>query len=123
MLNYYDAVPNAKKWTTEVVTELLLKIEADANDGDSLFLSKALSKQGLYRHVWTYWKKSFSENDDIAEMMLRIESTFEAKLLQAALKKELSPWLAIMTLKHSYNWKDKPKGTSSRPVLFRDHQE
>ena len=105
----FDRHPNAQKWTAEIVMGHLLAIEKEATDGDSLFLAKALTKQGLYRHVWGYWKKALYSNEDIIEKMLHIESVYEAKLLEGALKKQLSGWVAMMTLKNTYNWHDQPR--------------
>ena len=100
--------PNAQKWTAEIVTEHLSGIEKDASSGDSLFLGRALAKRGLYKHVWSYWKRTFYSNEDIIESMLNIESLFEAKVLEGALKKELSPSIAMLTLRYNYNWNDRP---------------
>jgi hypothetical protein len=116
LANPYDQHPNAQKWTAEKVMTLLNLIEKDASEGESLFLGMALTKQGLYRHVWGYWKRSFYNNDDIMEMMLRIESIFEAKLLDGALKKKISPWIAVLTLKNNYNWADNPNNTTPKPL-------
>ena len=116
MSNPFDKHPNAQKWTAEIVISILLAIELDARVGDSLFLSKALNKQSLYRHIWGYWKRVFYDNDDIIELMLRIESLFEAKLLEGALKKELSPWVAVITLKNSFYWSDNPAREEKRAL-------
>jgi hypothetical protein len=103
-----DRQPNAQKWTTEVVTEHLQEIEKDVSAGNSYFLGRALIKRGLYSQIWKYWKEVFVEFDDITETMLRIETMLEANLLDAALKKELSPYVAMLTLKNNYHWKDRP---------------
>ena len=109
--------PNAQRWTVESVTEHLLFIEKDAVTGDSLFLGKALAKRGLYRHIWSYWKRAFIDNEDMMAIMLNIETHFEAKLLEGALKKELSPSMAMMTLRYNYNWRDKNKPMVPEPLL------
>jgi len=103
-----DRQPNAQKWTTEVVTEHLQEIEKDVAAGNSYFLGRALIKRGLYSQIWKYWKEVFVEYDDITETMLRIETMLEANLLDAALKKELSPYVAMLTLKNNYHWRDRP---------------
>ncbi len=119
MSNPFDKHPNAQKWTAETVISLLLAIELDARQGESYFLSKALTKQCLYRHIWGYWKRIFYDNDDIMELMLRIESLFEAKLLDGALKKQISPWVAMMTLKNSHYWSDNPARDGKRALHHR----
>ena len=116
MSNPYDKHPNAHKWTEPTVINLLLAIEIDARNGDSYFLGKALAKQGLYRHIWGYWKKIFYDKDDIIELMLRIESLFEAKLLEGALKKELSAWIVMMALKNGHYWSDNPAKDGNRAL-------
>ena len=104
-----DRQPNAQKWTTEVVTEHLQEMEKDVSLGNSYFLGRALAKRGLYSRIWRYWKQVFADYDDISENMLRIETILEANLLEGALKKELSPYVAILTLKHNYQWRDRPQ--------------
>jgi hypothetical protein len=124
-MNNYEKHPNAKKWTREVVMEHLCEIEKEANDGKSLFLSKALTKRSLYRHIWTYWKRLFEQDEDIVEMILRIESLFEAKLLDAALNKEVSAWVAIMALKRNYDWAERQVNPyeGPKPLLQRNHRD
>jgi hypothetical protein len=112
-MGVFDRHPNAQKWSAELVMEHLEAIEKDATEGDSLFLAKGLTKRGLYRHVWAYWKKAFYENEDIIEKMLQIESVFEAKLLEGALKKQLSGRMVTMALKNNYNWHDAPRRSDS----------
>jgi hypothetical protein len=114
--NPYDKHPNAQKWTAAAVYTALNDIEKEATEGESLFLGKALTKLGHYRHIWAYWKKTYYQNDDIMELMLRIESIFEAKLLDAALKKQLSPWIAVLALKNTYFMTDKPNKMSPRTL-------
>ena len=116
MSNPFDKHPNAQKWTEETVISLLLAIELDARTGDSYFLGKALTKQCLYRHVWSYWKRKFYDNDDIIELMLRIESLFEAKLLDGALQNKISAWVAVLTLKNNYHWSEKPSALHTPPL-------
>ena len=53
------------------------------------------------------------------ELMLRIESLFEAKLLDGALKKQISPWVAMMTLKNSHYWSDNPARDGKRALHHR----
>ena len=119
--NPYDKHPNAQKWTAEKVTELLTKIDKDAREGDSFFLGIALFKLGLYRQVWTYWKRTFVDNEDIIELMLGIETAFEAKLVDGALKKKISPYIAYLALKNGYNWSDRPDKVTSRSLHNRSN--
>jgi len=74
-----------------------------------LYLGQALERQGLYNQIWSYWRKVFFKNDDILEAMLRIDTIFESKLYVGALRKELSPWVAIFSLKHNHKWCDRPE--------------
>jgi len=113
MSNPNERHPNAQKWTVETVSAHLIEIEKEATDGPSFFLGRALAKQGLYKHVWSYWRRTFQNNDDIIEQMLRIETILEAKILEGALKKELSGNIATLTLKYNYQWNDKRESSSS----------
>lgn len=96
--------PNAQKWTKEIVEGHLNEIEKEAREGIVPFLGHALRKRGLRRHVWSYWKRIFAEDDDMLERMLIIDSIFECKVLEMALHKQLDPVIAIRTLKYVYKW-------------------
>ena len=115
-------IPNAHKWTLERVTDHLYEIQQDAFEGDVMFLGRALIRQGQYADDWRYWKKLFANNDNIMELMKRIESIFEARLYEAALKKEVSPWVAMFGLKNNHHWCDKPESemeeTKAPPMLI-----
>jgi hypothetical protein len=105
-------VPNAQKWTMANVLTHLEKIEQDALKPETMYLVNALVNEGLYKDIWRYWKNNFGASDDIMEKMLRIESIFEARLFVGALKKELSPGIAIFGLKNNHKWTDRQLGLS-----------
>jgi hypothetical protein len=98
---------NARKWTEEIVMSHLTRIEQYAFEPDTVYLVNALVKVGLYKEIWSYWKKAFYSSDDVKEKMLRIESIFEARLFIGGLKKELASSLAIFGLKNNHKWKEK----------------
>ena len=98
---------NAKKWTEEKVLAHLVNIEQDALKPDTIYLVNALVREGLYKEIWSYWKKVFYSSDEIKVKMLRIESIFEARLFIGGLKKELAPSLAMFGLKNNHKWQEK----------------
>ena len=113
MYNQQDKQPNAQKWTAEVVKAHLDEIERDADVGPSFFLNRALVRRGLYKQIWAYWKKTFQQNEDIMEQMLLIETLFESKILEAAMKKQIAGPVAALTLKFNYNWNHRNYNTVS----------
>jgi hypothetical protein len=96
--------PNAQKWTLERVSGHLDKIELAVQEEYCFFLGTALKRQGLHKHVWSYWKQIFADNDDLIERMLLIDSRLEVKILDAAMKGVLPKTLVIRTLKCVYGW-------------------
>ena len=100
----------------------LMEIMKSAKDPDVLYLGQALERQGLYNQIWSYWTKVFFKNDDILEAMLRIDTIFESKLYVGALRKELSPWVAIFSLKHNHKWSERleiePVPLPERPPML-----
>ena len=98
---------NAEKWTEEIVMGHLLNIEQDALKPDTIYLVNALVREGLYKEIWSYWRKKFYNSPDIKEKMLRIESIFEARLFIGGLKKELAPTITIFGLKNNHKWQEK----------------
>ncbi len=108
-MNKLKQVPNAHKWTEERVGEHLIAIYKDAFNADTMYLGRALVREGLYPDVWKYWKKIFPNNGNIQETMLQIEAIFEARLFEGALKKEMASWVAIFGLKNNHRWCEKPE--------------
>jgi hypothetical protein len=96
--------PNAQKWTLERVSGHLDKIELAVQEEYCFFLGTALKRQGLHRHVWSYWKKVFADNDDLIERMLLIDTQFESKIVVAGLKNVLPKGIVMRTLKFAYGW-------------------
>jgi hypothetical protein len=102
---------NARKWTVEKVNKYLDAIEREAKEDYCFFIRTALAKQGLQRHVWSYWKRTFAEHDDLIERMYVIDTGLEAKLLDAGLKELLPAQMVSSMLKMNYGWCRKaPKG-------------
>jgi hypothetical protein len=97
---------NASKWTEERVGEYLGRIETLARDRRELFLRRVLAKLGLYREVWTYWRRKFSGNEDLMDAMNLIKDRFESNLFIAGLKGEISESFTIMCLKANYGWRE-----------------
>ena len=112
---------NAHKWTEECVTEHLMAIREDATTENTMYLGRALVREGLYAEVWSYWKKIFVKNENIIEAMLHIEAIFEARLFEGALKKEIPAWLAIFGLRNNHHWTDRhepePEEKRQSPIL------
>jgi len=95
-------IPNALKWTEEKVISHLKAIEEAGLQKETYFLGRALIDEGLYADIWKYWKKKFACNDDMLELMLRIETIFMVKLYEGALMKQMSPTVAIFSLKNNH---------------------
>ena len=97
---------NAKKWTEEVVFQCLDRMKSDVEFNDDTFhISIALANQGLYCEIWTYWKRTFHENELIKEMIEHIDHVIETKLQVGALKGELDPVVVKFALANSFQWK------------------
>jgi hypothetical protein len=108
-------IPNAEKWTAEAVTERLQQIKIDAMNEEVTYLGNALIRQGLYTHIWRYWRRKFADHEDITELMLHIESIFEVKLFEGALRKEFAPWIAVFGLKNNHHWREKEEAEANEP--------
>ncbi len=118
-------IPNATKWTNATVTEYLDRIEKETGEGGPYFLGTALLRQGLYQDIWYYWRKIFFYDDDIFERMLRIETMFESRICEGAIKKELAGWIAMYALKLKHRWEakeeeeEKPQPARKKLVEFK----
>ena len=96
-------MPNAKKWTPEVINKHLYAIKVTAGEPGVWFLKWALRRQGLANHVWSYWKRTI-DDDDMLERMYLIEDMFEVKIFTAALRREIPAKMAIWALKYVHKW-------------------
>jgi len=96
------------KWTEPAVKKQLKKLEKDALSSDALHLGATLVNQHVSRKSWNYWKKLFFNDEEIMEMMDRIQAIFENKLFAGAAKSELASAVAIFGLKNNHRWTDKP---------------
>lgn len=102
-------IPNAQKWTEERVLNHLYSIKSDFQENEMSYLGEALTRQGLYLQIWSYWKKAFAANDRILEQMLIIESCFEVQLVRNGLLKNVPQRLVSLILKNNHGWKENPK--------------
>ena len=110
--------PNAQKWTVERVNAHLDRIELDFEEKYSFFLGWALKRQGLRKHVWSYWKQIFADNEEIIERMLVIDNMFHAKILTAGLKKELPANIVAHTMRCVYGWNKRERSKSGMYNYF-----
>ena len=104
---------NALKWTAESTLETLNRIEAEACKEETHFLTSALRTLRICRSTWGYWKKKFSAEDEILELMEIIEGIFEDKLFVGALTRKIHSSTAIFGLKCNYHWTDRHEPQSS----------
>ena len=101
-------IPNAKKWTLQRVTSELCAIRYATEKQEVSCIESALSRQGLYRQLWNYWKIIFKDNDDIMECILIIETMFQARVVDGMIRKKVPPSVGNFILRYSYKWNDKP---------------
>ena len=113
---------NALKWTAESTLETLNRIEAEACKEETHFLTSALRTLRICRSTWSYWKKKFSANDEILELMEIIEGIFEDKLFVGALTRKIHSPTAIFGLKYNYHWTDHHE-TQAAPPLTPEMQQ
>jgi hypothetical protein len=97
---------NARKWTEERVRGYLAEIKQAAQDPTELFLGKALEKLGLYRDIWLYWQRKFSDNEDLKEEMDVVKLRFEVNLFKAGMSGQMRAGTAIFFLKKIHGWSE-----------------
>jgi hypothetical protein len=97
---------NARKWTEEKVRSYLAAIERLAQDPTELFLGKALEKLGLYRDIWLYWQRKFSDKEDLMEKMDVVKLRFEVNVFKAGMNGQISAGYAILCLKKIHGWSE-----------------
>ncbi len=100
--------PNAEKWTEEKMKQLLDSLEVHLNlNEDNLYIGTMLSYFGLYPDLWAYLKRSYAGHETFSKRIREIEYIFEARIVEAALYKRISPSMAMFVLRCKYGWKDK----------------
>jgi len=97
---------NARKWTVENVSQYLEAIELEVRQETCFCIRTALASQGLERHVWSYWKRTFAQEDDLIHRMYLIDGILEARIFQAGLLRQLPARMVINMLKMNYGWRE-----------------
>jgi hypothetical protein len=99
---------NAQKWTEESIIPYLSKMNKAAHRKKNLFIGQQLKKLKLYPDIWSYWKRKFSDNEDIMERMDLIEGAFESNVVNAGLYGDIPARVAILTLRNAHGWRNNP---------------
>jgi hypothetical protein len=111
----YTGNRNAQKWGPEKVKSILgtIKQTARESEPETLFISEALADLDISRKAWSYWKHIYAADEDIIDLMEVIEGIFQAKLTRGARNGAVPTTFAIFSLKHNYQWSDRPQMADS----------
>lgn len=97
----------AEKWTKEAVMDTLKVMYESAKMPGIYYIGSALAQVGLYNQWYSEMAEKFKEDEEVSEMIKRIDQAFESKLVGKTLQGDLNPTMAIFTLKNKHQWKDK----------------
>ena len=106
---------NAQKWTRAKILSQLHKIEKAATHPENLFIGRQLQRLGLRTGAWAYWKKISAGDGELLEYMDLIQQCYEVNLFTAACKGDVSPRVAILSLRNAHGWRNQPQ--AEEPVM------
>jgi hypothetical protein len=99
---------NARKWTAETVLSVLDKFTARMCTKKYIYIGTLLLEEpGMYREIWSAWKKDFADNETVCQTIKTIETEIESNLFEGAARSNLNPAVAIFALKNNHKWVDK----------------
>lgn len=96
------------KYTREfVLSELQMMERQVINDLGIFFIGQLFESREYSRQRFSEWTKKFENDEEISDIIKRIEELLETRLVTGGLTSALNPTLTIFTLKNKHGWKDK----------------
>jgi len=102
------ATPTSKvRYNTDKLRIIIKSIETQVIEDESLyFLAQPLGQRGIPSSQWFKFKAIATDDKEILDTMVRIESMLENRLVTGALQNKVNTTMAIFLLKNKYNYKD-----------------
>lgn len=97
----------AEKWTEKTVLAKIKEVEEWSKKADCFYIGEALVNCGLYKEIWSDWRKKFADNKKVSQTIKAIDDKIESRLYKAALMGNVVPSVAIFGLKNNNKWTDK----------------
>ena len=95
------------RFKLEKLSKIIKSIETQVIEDDSLyFLAQPLGQRGIPSSQWFKFKAIATDDKDILDSMIRIESMLENRLVTGALQNKINNTMAIFLLKNKYGYKD-----------------
>lgn len=96
------------KYTEEFVKAEVSKIlNFVLENKNVVYIGEVFENLPYPRENWSRWLKQFSEVDEIAHTIKRVDEILETRINTGILHNKLNPTAGIFNLKNNYGWKDK----------------
>jgi hypothetical protein len=102
------ATPTSKvRYNIDKLKIIIKSIETQVIEDETLyFLAQPLGQRGIPSSQWFKFKAVATDDKEIQDAMIRIESMLENRLVTGALQNKVNTTMAIFLLKNKYNYKD-----------------
>jgi len=129
----------ATVWTEEIVLPIVKRVELLLKDGipiyeeieetkvkqkigvtPVLWIGQALAEiddYNLYREIWSYWKKKFSEETEVFQTIKKVDGILETRLVIDGLEAR-NPVMRIFLLKAAHGLNENLPGSIDNPLTL-----
>lgn len=105
-----------EKYTREFVLSELKNMSLEiSRDAGIYFIGQLFDNRDYSRQRFSEWATKFKNDDEISDIIKRIEGILESRLVTGGLKSELNPTITIFTLKNKHGWHDKTEQEITNP--------
>ena len=95
------------RFKTDKLNKIIKSIETQVVESEDIyFLAQPLGQRGIPSSQWFKFKNIATDDKEILDSMIRIESMLENRLVTGALQNKVNTTMAIFLLKNKYGYKD-----------------
>jgi len=106
-MNDKKATRIGNRFKLDKLSKIIKSIETQVIESEDIyFLAQPLGQRGIASSQWSKFKSIATDEKEILDAMIRIESMLENRLVTGALQNKVNTTMAIFLLKNRYGYKD-----------------
>ena len=106
-MNDKKATRIGNRFKLDKLSKIIKSIETQVIESEDIyFLAQPLGQRGIASSQWSKFKSIATDEKEILDTMIRIESMLENRLVTGALQNKVNTTMAIFLLKNKYGYKD-----------------
>ena len=100
-----------------VSTELESMLSELLSDESIMYIGQLFLQRSYSRQRFSEWTDKFKDNEQISDIIKKIEDTLETRLVLAGLDSLTNVPMTIFTLKNKHGWKDVKEQTNNNVLV------